>query len=326
MRTLPPELFSRPTRTLVTRLAAHFTRLAAHLTLLAALTLWLPTVAHADDGALLEDGISLLRGYSLSVGGFMETGRGELSGWRYDHALAPEAHGVRYFERNGLISGTLAALVMSMAGVKAAYSPTKVEEVTPRGAPIRVTRFTFHGPAERERILAATSNTAARLFGNADQSFDLQIYSRNLGGHSDGWRANLMFIGFARPDSRMLFETGLGHANVTSAVGVNGNYLITQYNYWGMPFRLSVPVGPVVGYLHFDWNWLGHMSDGYSKTVTGGTGGTGGTLTRIETSGFPWRLGAQLAVIGRLYADVAITTPHSTSGEFGLAGSACLKF
>lgn len=285
--------------------------------------------AQDDEGVLLEDGIALLRGYSTSIGGFVERGNGELSGWKYGHPLAPEAHGVRYFERNGLIAGTIAAVVMSAAGTKAAYSPTKVEEVTPKSSPVRVTRYTFHSEAERARIMAATANTSARLMGNPDQSFDLQIYSRNLGGHADGWRANLMFIGWGAPGGNILLETGMGYANVTSAVGKDGKYLITQYNYLGMPVRLSAAVGPIVGYLHFDWNWRGHMDDGYKKTVSGATGSatsTAGALTKIETSGFPWRLGAQVAVIGRLYADVAVTTPHLTSGEFGLAGSACLKF
>jgi hypothetical protein len=266
----------------------------------------------------------VLRGYSMAVGGFVERGYGELSGWKDGHPLTPEAYGVRYFERNGVISGTLAALVMSMAGIKAAYSPTKVEELSPKGSPLRVTRYTFHSEAERARILAATSNTAANLFGNPDQSFDLQIYSRNLGGHSDGWRANAMFIGFARPQSPLLLELGLGYASVTSAIGAGNEFLITRYKYLGMPVRLSAALGPVVAYLHFDWNWLGHSRGVTSITSTTAVGG--GKLTQIDTTGFPWRLGAQIAVLGRLYADIAVITPHLTSSQFGLAGSACLKF
>lgn len=292
---------------------------AACAVLLCPHTAW----ADNDDGVWVEDGFALLRGYSLAVGGFVERGYGELSGWKDGHPLTPEAHGIRYFERNGLIAGTMAALVMTAAGNKAAYSPTKVEELSPKGSPVRVTRYTFHSEAERARILAATANTAANLFGNPDQSFDLQIYSRNLGGHADGWRANAMFIGFARPDSPLLLEAGLGYASVSSAVGADNKFLITRYKYLGMPVRLSAALGPVVGYLHFDWNWLGH-SRGVTSTTT--TTATGGTLTQTDTTGFPWRLGAQVAVLGRLYADVAVITPHLASGQFGFAGSACLKF
>ena len=109
-----------------------------------------------------------------------------------------------------------------------------------------------------------------------------------------------------------MFDLGFGWASVRSAVGEDGKFLISKYGYVGMPLRLSYAFGPVVAYGHFDWNWFGHSdSKEYNSMEVKGS-----TTTAINSE-FPWRFGAQAAMMGRLYAEAAITTPKLTSLSFG---------
>ncbi|MSQ82652.1 MAG: hypothetical protein EXR77_07005 [Myxococcales bacterium] len=84
---------------------------------------------NAEDGgsSFFEDGNSLLHSYSVIGGAFHEGGDGELSGWKHDHSLAPKAYGFGYFERNGFVSGTIAAIAIVLAGSAAASGPKRVE-------------------------------------------------------------------------------------------------------------------------------------------------------------------------------------------------------
>lgn len=208
------------------------------------------------DASLFEPGSSLLQGYSVSGGIFAEGGSGELSGWKYNHALAPVGMGFRYYERNGFISGTIAAIAVMLGGAAAASGPKSTQSWESGG--YRYTRTTYYSPAERAAMSAATASAAAGLFGSANQSFDLQIYSRHLGGNSEGFRMNMMLWGLPFADGSGMFDLGFGWASVRSAVGEDGKFLISKYGYVGMPLRLSYAFGPVVAYGHFDWNWFGH--------------------------------------------------------------------
>lgn len=307
-----------------------FARAAIALVMTALLAVCVrPACAEESGNLFLEDGASVLQDYSMTVGGFTELGSGELSGWKYASALTPTARGVRIYERNGFISGTIAAIVMSMAGGMAANGPKKVES-TDYGS-YRVVKTTYYSPAEKAAMLAATSAAASGLFASAHQSFDLQIYTRNLGGHSEGWRMNGMVVGIPFADDRGMFDFGFGYAKVVSAVGVNGQYLISTYHYGGVPMRLSYALGPVVLYAHFDWNWLGHSDSVDYNSKNNGTqnkpaGAPPSNLTEIQTTGFPWRFGAQAALLGRLYLEGALVTPKLTSGELGFHTSAGLRF
>ncbi len=147
-----------------------------------------------DGGAsMFEDGSSLLTSYSSTVGVLTEIGSGELSGWKHDHSLKPTAYGVRYFDRNGFVTGTTAAIAIAVAGAAAASGPKSSSTTYHRG--YKVTRYPYYSPAEKAAMAAATSAAAASVLGAQHQSFDLQIYSRNLGVNSNGWRVTMMFGG-----------------------------------------------------------------------------------------------------------------------------------
>lgn len=306
---------------------------------------WLPATALAQsrdgpdvaagsgDGGLaelfLEDGRSLLHSYSVIGGLFTERGQTEFSGWKHDHPLTPVGMGFRYYERNGFVSGTIAAIAISLAGSAAASGPKKVETWESGG--YRYTRKTYYSPAERQAMMAATSAAAAGIFGARHQSFDLQVYSRSLGGNVEGYKFNMLF-GVPFADGSGMFDLGFGWANINTATGESGQYLITKYEYTGMPFRLNYTFGPVVAYAHWDWNWLGHSDDTkYNDKKTFGPQATGSATsapntTQIYTTGFPWRFGAQTTLLGRAYLEAVALTPSLTSGKFGYNLSVGARF
>lgn len=129
-----------------------------------------------------------------------------------------------------------------------------------------------------------------------------------------------------------MVDIGFGWGHVNSAVGENGRYLITKYQYVGMPFRLNYSVGPAVVFAHFDWNWLGHMEDRKYNDKQPGKRGDGAkvpddfTTTEINTTGFPWRFGVQAALLGRLYLEGAAITPSLLSGKLGYSMSLGARF
>lgn len=123
---------------------------------------------------------------------------------------------------------------------------------------------------------------------------------------------NMMLWGLPFANGSGMFDMGFGYGDVRSAVGENGKFLISKYNYLGMPIRLSYAIGPVVAYGHFDWNWYGHSGDKQFNGLQ-----VKGTTTTASNSEFPWRFGAQAALLGRVYAEAAITTPELTSLSFG---------
>src|SRR5690606_41936328 len=60
---------------------------------------------------------------------------------------------------------------------------------------------------------------------------------------------------------------------------------IARYSYFGVPMRLNVVAGPVVMFLHFDWNWLGHADHPAPKEVDQKR-----TTYEVESGALPWRL------------------------------------
>jgi hypothetical protein len=279
-----------------------------------AVLLMTPAPARAQ---LFESGESLLMGYSVTGGAIYEAGRGELSGWRDGVDPTPIGYGFRYFERNGLISGTIGAIAVVLGGAMAASGPKSVE--TWEDSNYRYTKTTYYSAAEQAAITGAAAQSASDMMGSPNQSFDLQVFSRSLGGTSAGYKANLMFVGI--PFEGGMFDVGMGLGKITSAFRDKGQYFVSRYTYFGMPMRLNFAMGPVVTYLHFDWNWLSH-AEHEAPIVSGAAKNT----KEVESDAFPWRLGLQAALFGRLYLDAAATTPSLTSGDFGYSGSLGLRF
>lgn len=270
-------------------------------------------------GPLFEKGPALLHGYSATLGVTAMAGSGDFSGWRIDHAAQPTAMGFRYYERNGFISGTIFAILRVAAGAMAASGPKSVR--TWEDSNYRYTETTYYSSAEKKAIQDAASNDAARAFTRPGQSFDLEVFSRNLGGDSEGYRLNMMMGGVKGARGKSMFDFGFGFGHVKSAAAADGQFLIVDWAYVGMPFRYSYAIGPAVVYGLFEWNWVGHTRGDEATGIQ-----VSANTTKLFTAGFPLRVGVAMAAMGRLYVDVALNTPSLTSGAVGFAGSAGLRF
>jgi hypothetical protein len=252
------------------------------------------------------------------MGVFVEGGGNEYSDWKGGNSPRPTSMGFRYYERNGFISGTIAAIAIAAGGAAAASGPKSTESWESGG--YRYTRTTYYSPAERAAMTAATSAAAAGAFSAANQSFDLQVFTRHMGGNTEGYKLNMLF-GIPFADGAAMFDLGFGLGKVRSAVGEDGKFLISTHDYLGMPMRLSVAIGPVVTFAHFEWNWMGHTDDADNNkpVVTG-------TTREIMNYSHPWRFGAQAALFGYVFAEAGLTTPSITSGSFGFTSTLGARF
>lgn len=272
---------------------------------------------------MADDARALLNGYSLTASAVYEGGATDYSAFRSSYAIAPRGVGIRYTERNGLISGTLAGvlvgLVIAAGGVAKASGPKKVEtwETDTR----RYTKTTMYSEDEKAAINQRTSSTASgaggAFIGSPTQSLDVVLYSRNLGGDVSGYHASLTFFSFLATETSRL-DLGLMFGSVETATQRDGKNLLTGARSLGIPMRYNQVLGPVLTYLHFDWNWLGMREP--SPHLEGKT-----TLSQ-DVRNMPWRLGASAAIFHRLYLDVAATTPRLMSGDLGFSASVGARF
>jgi hypothetical protein len=268
---------------------------------------------------IFEDARGLLNGYSATAGVFMMGGQSDVSGWRAGHVATPTGMGFRYFERNGLITGTTVGILRMLSAAVVASGPKSVR--TYEDSQYRYTETTYYSQAEKDAITRAASNSAARMFASPHQSFDLEIYARSLGGDASGYRTNWMLGGVDFARGRGLVDFGFGFGSVRSAAAAENQYLITNWDYLGVPIRASYAVGPVLLSGQWDWNWYGHSRGGESKGTR-----VKPTLVELSTAGFPLRIGAATALLGRIYVEAVAMTPSVTSGAFGFTATAGARF
>lgn len=268
------------------------------------------STVHADDGR------DLLQSYSVTTSLFYEGGHTEYSAFHSSSwPVTPSGVGIRYFERRGIISGTLAAIGMA-AGSAYASSGAKSSRTYDEGG-YRYTETTYYSQAEKQQMSERAARTGANLAGSRDQSFEFQVYSRSMGGSTTGFRANLFLYGGG--GEHWYFETGFGGATLQSAASSEGKYLVTHAPYLGMPFKFNYALPFCLTYLQFDWNWYGHSTPPADVKK-------GNTVVSEVRGAMPWRLGAAFTVRSRFYGELAVVTPALTSGQFGLNANLGLRF
>lgn len=108
--------------------------------------------------------------YSAMAGLFVEAGKAEYSGGKQNPGM-PVAVGFRYQERQGIITGTLTAIAIVVAGSMAAASPKSVE--SHREGNYIVTTTTYRSQAEQAALVAGTAAAAAG--GGVVQEPDLRF-------------------------------------------------------------------------------------------------------------------------------------------------------
>lgn len=273
-----------------------------------------PAVAHADDAR------GLLYNYSMTTSAFFEGGATDYGAFRSNYGIAPRGAGIRYSERNGMITGTIGAFILMFTRVAGSVGTVKNERTWKEGD-YRYTETTYYSEAEKDERRARASQAggeqAAAVIGSPTQGFDLMIYSRNLGGDVTGYHATLMaFSLFETANSRL--DLGLMFGSVSTATSRDGLHLLTHASTAGIPVRYNLALGPVLTYAEFDWNWYGHGKPKADVLVRD-------TLAQ-DVRNMPWHVGASAAVFHRLYLEAAVTTPRLFSGDVGFSSSLGARF
>lgn len=277
----------------------------------------MPALAMADDAR------ELLNSYSLTLSGVYEGGATDYSAFRNKYGISPRGVGVRYSERNGIISGTISAIVIGLiiaAGAAAKASGPK--SITYENHPTYyIEKTTYYSESEKREINDRASRTASEaggaLLGSRTQGFDLVVYSRNLGGDVSGFHTTMNFFSFFEGESSRL-DVGLMFGLVETATERNGLSLLTSAKSLGIPLRFNWAIGPILTYAELNWNWLGGRDP--ADDVVKGT-----TLAQ-DVRNQPWRVGVATSILHRLYLEAALTTPRFFSGELGFSSSVGARF
>lgn len=279
------------------------------------LALALTLVPHV---AVADSALSQMLSYSVMAGMFVEVGKAEYSGMRGNPGM-PLAVGFRYQERQGIITGTLTAIAIVVAAAAAAGAPKSQRSWESGG--YRYTETTYHSEAEKAAIMAGGAAAAAGAASSKNQTFDIEIFSRNLGGDVSGWRMN-GYYGFPFAENFM-FEFGMGFGSIDTAMRKDNQSIYVSHGYFGMPFRFMYANEHFITFIESQWNWLGHLGSSKSDPEVDPTSGT--ILIRSAPV-LPWKIGIASNLFGRIYGEFDISTPGIISGEFAAKAGFGLRF
>jgi len=292
-----------------------------------ALILVSATSAHADDddargNPFLEDGASLAQGYAIEVGMIGNYGQSEFSST--DDGITPAAQGFVLKDRNGTTARVIMSTIIILGAALAASQPKSVERKSTRQGNYIVTETTttYRSPAEQQAIMANASGAASGLFMTKMAEFELEVYGKNRFGFGDstGYKMNMLFGG---GDPGFYMEAGLGWGDVDSIVKVDGQIIELDHAYVGMPLR----VGGALSKLHWsatlEWNWLAKKkSERQLEMQPSGNMGA-------KVGHHPFRLDAQMAIFGRVYAKGGVVIPKLSQAkkfEYGYQTSVGFRF
>ena len=281
----------------------------ATIAMLTTLTALSPAYAMVDHGKLL------LRGYSITAGLFYEAGAGELS---VRGGGGPAATGIQFYERQGIISGYVWAIIVMVGAAMAAGSPKRTESRTVGN--YRITTTYYRSDAEKAAIMAAGAASATALASAENQSFELQLYTHSipgLGGEASGYKFNTYFS--MSLDESVMLDIGMGFGEVDAMVKDGGKVTRYDYNYYGMPVRLNVAWDWGLSYIDWTWNWASHSDREYPDKNKGNV-----KYHLIRPN--PLKVGFVVGVLGRAFAEAVVTTPSWDSFQFGYRGVFGLRF
>ena len=295
-------------------------------TVVLALLLVSATSAHADENArgnpFLEDGESLAQGYAIELGMVANFGQSEFSS--VDDGITPAAHGFVLKDRNGTTARVIMSTIIILGAAFAASQPKSVHSKTTREGDWLVTKTTttYRSPAEQQAIMAGASGAASGLFMTPMAEFELEVFGKNRFGFGDstGYKMNMLFGG---GDPAFYMEAGLGWGDVDSVVQVDGRDVELDHAYFGMPLR----VGGALSKLHWsatlEWNWIAKKKSErrFEMQQSGNMG--------AKVGYHPFRLDAQMAVFGRIYAKAGVVIPQISQAkrfEYGYQTSLGFRF
>jgi hypothetical protein len=274
-----------------------------------------------------KQGSAMVHGYGVYLSAFNEFGHGDLSPWYEELGFAPVGTGVRYYERQGLIAGYITAVAIMLAGAAAASSPKKTESY--RSGNYIITTTYYRSKEEQAAIMAASAAGAAGAASAKNQSFDLEIWTRDLGllkGDAAGFKTNYLF-GIPL-DEQMMLEIGWGFGNIDAMAKevANGKTRIIRASagYLGMPFRFVYGGENWLATASWEWNWWKSTEKGSRKTHFKDDK-TGAEVWVSDMQPQPLRL-SLLMRLHRFFGEASVVTPNVTSLAFGARLAAGVTF
>lgn len=267
-------------------------------------------------GPVVQSGRSMVTGHSVYVGYAAERGFGEAAAWENGAFGTPRLNGITYWERQGIITGILGALITVIGGSAQQMMPKSVKHEDIGN--IRYTTITYYSEEEKRQIREDADRRAQAISSASDQSFEITVFSRNLPGEGDatGYRVNA-FFGIPLGESGML-DLGFGMSRIDAFATdlKSGEKMEIESLNVGVPARLSWGFRYFVLYGQFDWNIAAHVEAKADKD----------SLTTHLVRNHPLRLGAQSNLFGRLFVDASAVTPNPKSLEFGWRVVAGMRF
>lgn len=244
----------------------------------------------------------------------------------------PLATGYRFVERGGIISGLVIGGLVSLMGAAAAGMPDTVnvtsssyDRVNGSGQTERVTtetRTATYGDAEgRQRALEASQSAVPAFMGFRQQTFELDIYTRDWFGSklgdARGYRLNFLLTAYS--GQHLIVEAGFGFGDVNAIVPRKD--ILVEEAYIGIPVRILVPWGPFYAQAAIDLNARAFELIGDDETTDYGTRTVDGRILRIDRVR-PTPLTITLnATLWRFAASIGVETVRPWDGQFGYVAS-----
>ncbi|MBK9260108.1 MAG: hypothetical protein IPM54_09760 [Polyangiaceae bacterium] len=243
----------------------------------------------------------------------------------------PMATGYRLTERGGFVSGLVIGGLVGLIGAAAVALPdstsvtrsshTRTNASGQREVVTTETRTaTYRDGAGRQRAAEATEKAVAGIAAYRQQSFELDIYTRDWfgSGYGDARGYRLNFLLTAYSGKHFVFEAGFGFGDVNAIVP--GKDILVEEAYIGVPLRILVPWGPFVAQAAIDLNgrvfeMIGEDDDSYD------TRNVDGRILRIDRVRPTPLTISVTATIWRLAATVGVETVRPWDGQFGYVAS-----
>ncbi|MDI1443111.1 hypothetical protein [Polyangium sp. 6x1] len=244
--------------------------------------------------------------------------------------------GYRFVERGGFISGLVVGGIFYLLGATVASMPDSVSTSTSTetrtnqyGQSETVTTTTYTGtynrsPEARQATLDAAEASAKGLIAYRQQSFELDVYTRDWFGSdlgdARGYRMNFLFTVYT--GKRFIIEGGFGFGDVSAIVP--GKDILVEEKYIGIPIRFIVPWGPLYAQAALDLNFRGLdfgalSEEGEVRQVDGRS------MTVDPVRPIPLTLSIN-AMLWRLHLSVGVETARPWTGQFGYVATAGARF
>ncbi len=274
-----------------------------------------------------------LRWPGYTVGAIVRGGGG-LYGSTLDRGN-PFVTGYRFVERGGIISGLVVGGIVYLLGATVAAMPdsasiktstdTRTNASGQRETVVTEERTaTYSNGEQRAATFEAGKASAAGLIAYRQQSFELDVYTRDWFGSdvgdARGYRMNFLFTVYT--GKWLILETGFGFGDVSALVP--GQDILVEEKYVGMPFRIIFPWGPLYAQAAFDLNFRG--LDFGLTTEEGTTRTVDGRILLVDpVRPIPLTLSVH-AMLWRLSVSVGVETARPWTGQFGYVATAGARF